>query len=222
MGIRKMNYFFVFFLFAAMIGASGCSSVVDPVPPSPQPVMNVADYYLPLTNVGASYAYCVKTSTGADTILMTMQGRDANTAVMPSGQLCYSTDLTRSTYRLFSYYYSMNDSEAYTLGKISCGSPDQYWLDLKAPLMVGQTWKFNNNNGSSYVTSFYTAKVTRRGATMKMPDGTIYNDVAEIIYTSSAGDSTVKWFARGTGLLYSTTKQPNSDFGQEMRLVGVN
>jgi hypothetical protein len=216
-----MKFFIASFLFATVCGTIGCNSLVDSAPSASQPVLKVEDYYLPLKNIGASFTYCRKTATGADTILMTMQGQDIS-GVMPGNGMCYAADLTKTNHRLYDYYYSMNDSEAYTLGKLSCGSTEKYWLDLKAPLTVGQTWKFSNTNGSYYLTNYYTAKVSRRGATMKMPDGTIYNDVTEVIYLSQSGDSTVKWFAKGTGLIYCTSKEPDSDFGQEMRLLGQN
>ena len=54
---------------------------------------------------------------------------------------------------------------------------------------------------------------------MKMPDGKIYDDVTEVLYTSKS-DSTIKWFARGTGLIYSSSNVTDSDFGAEMSLVG--
>jgi hypothetical protein len=215
----KMKFSLVSFLIAALL--SSCSSLVDPVPNSPAAVTKVEDYYLPLKNIGASYAYCRKNLTSIDTVFMTMQGKDA-TSVMFGNEQCYATDMTKTNNRpLFDYYFVMNDSEAYTLGKVSCFGADKYWLDLKAPLMVGQKWTFSNSNGNYYPTDVYTASVTRRGVKMKMPDGVVYDDVAEVIYTSKAGDSTVKWFAKGVGLIYSTSKKPDSDFGQEMRLVGL-
>jgi hypothetical protein len=204
-------------IFFAALGTIGCNAVVDSPPQSPQPVTHIEDYYLPLKNVGVSYLYCRKSSSGADTISMTMQGNDAS-GVKLGNQFCYSTDLTKTNSYLNNYYYTMNDSEAYTLGKVSCGGTDEYWLDLKAPLMIGQSWEFKNTNGGNSAESDYTAYVTRRGGQMKMPDGKIYNDVAEIIYVSIS-DSTVKWFARGVGLIYSTSKTPNPDFGEEMWLV---
>ncbi|MDP4218801.1 MAG: hypothetical protein Q8916_07000 [Bacteroidota bacterium] len=197
----------------------GCNALVDSAPSQQKPVLNIEEYYLPLKSIGTSYAYCRKNSTGADTIWMTMQGNDAS-GLMMGNQACYSADMTKMNLYLNNFYYAMNDSEAYTLGKVSCGNNEKYWLDLKAPLMVGQQWKFNNSNGSYYIQSRYTAEVTRRGVQMKMPDGKTYDDVAEVVYTSQSGDSTVKWFARGVGLIYSTSKQPDSDFGEEMRLVG--
>ena len=211
---------FISSLIVMIFGSVGCS-IVDTAPQPSSAVSHVEDYYLPLKNIGISYTYCRKTSFGADTLLMTMQGNDAS-GLMVGNQACYSTDLTRTNFYLNNYYYAMNDSEAYTLGKVSCNGTDKYWLDLKTPLMVGQTWKFSNAHGSSYSSTTYTAKVTRRGAQMKMPDGKIYDDVAEIIYTSKSGDSTVKWFAHGVGLIYSTSKNPDSDFGQEMWLVAKN
>src|SRR5207247_1919925 len=120
---------------------------------------------------------------------------------------------------LNNFFYKMNDSEAYTLGSVSCFGTNQNWLDLKAPLLAGQTWTFTNSNGSFYVNQTFTATVTHRGVKMKMPDGRIFDDVAEVTYVSSTGDSTVKWFAKGSGLIYSTSKDPDSDFGQEMRLL---
>ena len=198
--------------------ASGCNSLVDPAPQSIQAVTHIEDYYLPLKSIGTSYAYCRKSSYGIDTLLMTMKGNDA-AGLMLGDQACYATDMTsQSNQYLNNYYYAMNDSEAYTLGKVSCSGTDKFWLDLKAPLLVGQTWTFKNSNGSYYVEKNYTAKVMRRGVQMKMSDGKTYNDVAEVIYTSKS-DTTVKWFARGIGLIYSTSKNPDSDFGNEMQLV---
>jgi hypothetical protein len=210
-----MNSFIGSSLLAISFGIVGCNSLVDSVSPSQQPVTHVEDYYLPLKSIGTSYAYCRKYSSGADTLLMTMKGNDPS-ALMAGNKACYSTDLSKTNLYLNNYYFAMNDSEAYTLGKISCGGTDKFWLDLKTPLMEGQTWKFTNTNGSY---SQYTAKVTRRGVQMKMPDGKMYDDVTEVVYTSK-GDSTVKWFARGVGLIYSTSNTPDSDFGEEMWLVG--
>ncbi len=210
-----MKSIFRFSLLVIILGAIGCSSIVDSVPQAPGPVTHVEDYYLPLKSIGISYAYCRKSATGADTLLMTMQGNDPS-ALLAGNKACYSTDLSKTNLYLDNYYYAMNDSEAYTLGTISCSGTDKYWLDLKAPLMVGQTWKFYNTSGSF---SQYTAKVTRRGVQMKMPDGKTYGDVTEVIYTSQ-GDSTVKWFARGVGLIYSTSNTPDTDFGEEMWFVG--
>ncbi len=214
-----MKFFIAYSTLVLALVMSGCSAIVDTPPQSALPVAHVEDYYLPLKNVGMSYSYCRKSSYGADTLSMTMQGNDASGLIL-GNQVCYSTDLTKTNRYLNNYYYAMNDSEAYTLGKVSCNGTDQYWLDLKTPLMVGQSWKFNNSHGSAYSSTTYTAKVTRRGAQMKMPDGKIFDDVAEIIYTSKSGDSTVKWFAHGVGLIYSTSKNPDSDFGQEMWFVG--
>ncbi|MEI8135000.1 MAG: hypothetical protein WCH46_07995 [bacterium] len=213
-----MKTFFPILCLTVAFLSNGCGAVTDPIPNSPAPVWNVEQYYLPLKNIGASITYCRKTQTTIDTIKMTMQGND-DSGLMLGNQYCYTTDLSKTNSRLFDYYFTMNDSEAYTLGKLSCGQTDKYWLDLKAPLTVGQTWSFSNSNGSYYVTNTYTAKVTRRGVTMKMPDGKVYDDVAEIIYASKSGDTTVKWFAKGTGLIYSTSKNPDSDFGKEMRIV---
>jgi len=205
-------------LVTIVLGAYGCSSLVDSAPSTEMtPLTHVEDYYLPLKNIGTSYAYCRKSSAGADTLLMTMQGVDRSTAM--NGSVCYSTDISKTNLYLTNYYYSMNDSEAYSLGELSCGGSDKFWLDLKTPLTLGQTWKFNNVFGSTNATSLYTAKVTRRGVQLKMPDGKLYGDVTEVIYTCY-GDSTVKWFARGIGLIYSTSNTPDSDFGQEMWFVG--
>ena len=214
-----MKYFIGSSLFAIIMGTIGCTGIVDSPQPSTLPVTHVEDYYLPLKSVGTSYSYCRKSPIGADTVAMTMKGNDES-GLMLGNQVCYSTDLSNTNRYLNNYYYSMTDSEAYTLGKVSCSGTDKYWLDLKAPLTVGQTWKFNNSHGSSYSNTIYTARVSRRGVQMKMPDGNIYNDVAEIVYTSKAGDSTVKWFAHGVGLIYSSSTNPDSDFGQEMWLVG--
>ena len=213
-----MKFFIGSLIFITALGTMCCNALVDPAPRSPQAVTHIEDYYLPLKNVGTSYAYCRKSPMGVDTVWMTMEGNDPS-AKMSGNGVCYSTDLTKTNRYLNNYYYAMNDSEAYTLGKLSCSGTDQYWLDLKAPLMVGQTWKFSNTNGSYYTESRYTAQVMRRGVQMKMPDGKVFDDVAEVIYTTKSGDSTVKWFARGVGLIYSTSKDPNSDFGAEMRLV---
>ena len=214
-----MKLFIVSFILFGAVASVGCNALVDSAPPSAQPVTHIEEYYLPLRSIGTSYAYCRKSSYGADTVWMTMQGNDAS-GLMLGNQACYATDMSSQTNKyLNNYYYAMNDSEAFTLGKVSCGNHDKYWLDLKTPLMVGQTWTFKNANGSYYIESFYTATVTRRGFQMKMPDGKIYDDVAEVLYTSKS-DSTVKWFARGVGLIYSTSKKPDSDFGEEMRLVG--
>jgi hypothetical protein len=212
-----MKFFLAFFLFAALLCAAGCGSIADSAPASPASVTNVADYYLPLNSIGASYMYCLKINAVSDTVQMLMQG-EAMVDKMRGGK-CYSTYMTKANQRIFNYYYTMNDSEAYTLGT-SCTGENSTWLDLKIPMTVGQKWTFDNSGGSFYVNNTYTATITRRGATMKMPDGTIFNDVAEVVYTSSGGDSTVKWFAKGVGLIYSTSKNPNSDFGQEMILVG--
>jgi len=215
-----MRFIFASFLFAAALGASGCNTLVDAPASVPAPVTNVQDYYLPLSNVGTSLMYCLKIDKQPDTIQMLMQGVEMVDKMR--GGNCYSTYMSKANRRIFNYFYTMNDSEAYTLGT-SCMTSNTTWLDLKTPLMVGQKWTFDNSpGGSMYISNTYTATVTRRGATMKMPDGTIYNDVAEVVYTSQSGDSTVKWFAKGTGLIYSTTKDPNSDFGQEMILVGQN
>jgi hypothetical protein len=213
-----MKFIITASLLTVALGAIGCSSFVDPAPSSSKPLSNIEDFYLPLKSIGTSYAYCRKSLSGADTLLMTMQGVD-NSAAMNPNEVCYSTDISQTNLYLTNYYYSMNDSEAYSLGELSCGGSDKYWLDLKAPLTVGQTWKFNNIYGSSGSGSLYTAKVTRRGVQMKMPDGKLYDDVTEVIYTH-ASDSTVKWFARGVGLIYSTSNTPDSDFGEEMWLVG--
>lgn len=198
--------------------AIGCNAIVDTPSQSAQPVTHVEDYYLPLKNIGTSYAYCRKSPYGADTVWMTMQGND-NNALMLGNQACYSTDVLNPGSYLSNYYFAMNDSEAYTLGKVSCGGTDKLWLDLKAPLIVGQTWEFHNSKGSYYIDNRITATVKRRGAQMKMPDGKIYDDVTEVLYTSKS-DSTVKWFARGVGLIYSSSNVIDSDFGAEMRLVG--
>jgi hypothetical protein len=214
----KFNFFYFFFAFA--LGAIGCSGIVDSTPQSPSPVTHVEDYYLPLKSIGTSYAYCRKSSSGSDTLLMTMLGTDYS-SLMVGNQQCYSADFTKTNLYLNNFYFALNDSEAYTLGKVSCSGTDKFWLDLKAPLMVGQTWKFNNSNGNYYTDSHYLAKVTRRGVQMKMPDGKTYNDVTEVIYVSKS-DSTVKWFARGVGLIYSSSNTMDSDFGQEMWLVAQN
>ena len=213
-----MKYFIGSVIFLGAIALSSCNALVDPAPQALKPVIHIEDYYLPLKSIGTSYAYCRKSSYGTDTIWMTMQGNDAS-GLMLGDQACYATDMSSQTNQyLNNYFYTMNDSEAFTLGKVSCGNLDKYWLDLKTPLMVGQTWQFDNTNGSYYVNFHYTATVTRRGVQMKMPDGKIYDDVAEVIYTSKS-DTTVKWFARGVGLIYSVSKNPDSDFGKEMRLV---
>ena len=214
-----MKFFIGSVILFGAFASSGCNALVDPAPQTAQPVTHIEDYYLPLKNIGTSYAYCRKSSYGTDTLWMRMKGNDAS-GLMLGNQACYATDMSSQTNQyLNNYYYAMSDSEAYTLGKVSCSGTDKFWLDLKAPLIVGQTWKFKNTNGSYYVENNYTAKVTRRGVQMKMPDGKIYNDVVEVIYTAKS-DSTIKWFARGVGLIYSTSKNPDSDFGDEMRLVG--
>jgi hypothetical protein len=210
-----MKFILTSFLFSAILIASGCSSIADPTPSAPAAVMHIQDYYLPLNNSGSSLTYCVKTTTGADTVQMLMQG--VNSTDKMRGGLCYSTYMSRANQRIFNYYYTMNDSEAYSLGT-SCMGENSSWLDLKTPLAIGQQWTFDNSGGSFYINKTYTATVTRRGATMKMPDGKTYSDVTEVIYSSGA-DSTVKWFAKNVGLIYTTSKNPNSDFGQEMRLL---
>ena len=213
-----MKFFIASVILLGVFAATGCNSLVDPAPQSAQAVTHIEDYYLPLKSIGTSYAYCRKSSYGIDTLWMTMKGNDA-AGLMLGDQACYATDMSSQTNQyLNNYYYAMNDSEAYTLGKVSCSGTDKFWLDLKAPLLVGQTWKFKNSNGSYYIEKNYTAKVARRGVQMKMPDGKTYDDVAEIIYTSKS-DTTVKWFAHGVGLIYSSSNNPDSDFGNEMQLV---
>src|SRR5947209_4132408 len=113
-----MKYFFAFSLFSAL-AVSGCGALVDSVPSSPEPVLHVADYYLPLKDIGASYSYCRKSPSGADTINMTMDGNDAVGAMLGIKQ-CYATALSKTDLFLNSYYFRMNDSEAYTLGRVSC------------------------------------------------------------------------------------------------------
>ena len=215
-----MKYIFASFLAAVSLSLVACSSLVDPIPPSPSPVMNVQEYYLPLKQIGASFEYCRKFPDRTDTIYMTMRGKDAM-GIMSGDQQCYHMDLSNSSQFLNTYFYSMTDTEAYTIGNLSCfASAPQKWLDLKAPLTVGQIWTFENSNGSFYQKNTYTATVTRRDVKMKMPDGRIFDNVAEVTYVSPAADTTVKWFAKGTGLIYSTSKNSNSDFGKEMRLLG--
>ena len=214
-----MKFFIGSVILLGAFASVGCNAIADSTPPPAQAVTHIEDYYLPLKSIGKAYAYCRKSPYGADTVWMTMKGNDAS-GMMLGNQACYAADMSSQTNQyLNNYYYSMNDSEAFTLGKVSCGNLDKYWLDLKTPLLVGQTWQFDNTNGSYYVNFRYTAKVTRRGVQMKMQDGKIYDDVVEIIYTSKS-DSVVKWYARGVGLIYSTSKNLDSDYGNEMRLVG--
>ena len=144
-----------------------------------------------------------------------MQGNDAM-GMMRGNKQCYAADL-KTDYFFNSYFFLMNDTEACTLGSISCYGAETKWLDLKAPLMPGQQWTFDQSG--MYKKNTYMATVTKRGVQMKMPDGTIYNDVIEVVYTRGASDSTVKWFAKGIGLIYSTSTNPDNDFGQEMRLL---
>ena len=204
-------------IFLTALGAAvmASCSMVDAVPDEPKPVKSVSEFYYRLGDVGAQYVYELHNTRSRDTIKMTMRGSEAGMIMLDKSR-CYSAGIDFGANFSDKYYYAMNDSIAYNLERSACGLPGKLWVDLKAPLMVGQTWEFSPSD--FYQPMKYKALVTRRGAQMKMPDGKIYTDVAEILYASSNQDTIVKYFARGVGLVYSTS---NSKLSSAPKAVGL-
>lgn len=214
-----MKTIFTRFLLAAL-GAAGLAScsLVDSPAESPKPITNVSEFYYQLNNIGSEYSYELRSADSRDTMKLTMGGSEAGMITLDRSR-CYSAATTAAGDNFsIKNYYAMNDSTAYSLGRTNCGLPGRYWVDLKTPLTVGQTWEFDTQD--PYTAIEYKALVARRGASMKMPDGKIYDDVAQIIYTSSSQDTIVKYFARGVGLVYSVSKSGASSETETVGLVG--
>ncbi|HYM19372.1 MAG TPA: hypothetical protein VEW28_00035 [Candidatus Kapabacteria bacterium] len=191
-------------------------SVADAPPNSPAPVKNVADYYYPLSDVGMQYAYLRTTNIGSDTVRLKMQGNDAMSSAIGNTQ-CFAADLYKIGAFQSDLFFAVNDSEAYTLGTISCGTLGGYWLDLKTPLTEHLQWTFTTNG--SYASITVTATVIHRGLKMKMPSGMTFDDVTEVLYVTNNADTTTKWFARGVGMVYSTSNQSDNYFGSQMKFI---
>ena len=210
------NILSLFSLLAIAPLAINSCSVADAPPSSAAPVRNVSDYYYPLSNVGTQYAYLRTSIVGSDTVHLKMQGGDAMPMTINNSQ-CYAADLFKDGSFQSDVYFAQNDSEAFTLGTLSCGTIGGYWLDLKAPLNEGQHWSFFTS--SSYTSVKITATVVHRGLTMKMPSGKTFDDVTEVRYVGDNADTTTKWFARGVGMVYSNSNRSDNYFGSEMRYL---
>lgn len=203
---------------AVLLAAGLASCGIADAPEHPAPITNVSQFYFPLSDVGVSFAYCRATSIGTDTVRMTMNGRDQTTVGQSPDRRCYAVGISNRDQFHSDLYFVVNDSEAATVGSVSCGSGGATWLDLKSPLTEGQQWQFNT--GNFYSPELVTATVTRRGAQMKMPAGQVFDDVTEVQYVTAESDTTVKWFARGVGLIYSSSTRPDAYFGSEMKYIG--
>lgn len=201
-------------LLASAVTVSSCS-LVD-APQSDEAITDVSQYYYPLTEIGSSFSYSRISAEGTDTIMMTMQGNDAEAFTKGIGQ-CYAVGVSNEDEFNSDLYFVVNDSEASTLGNISCSDDRSRWIDLKSPLAEGQVWTFNT--GNYYSPATVTATVVRRGAQMKMQDGGVFDDVTEVRYVSAVADTTTKWFARGVGLIYSTSTRSENYFGSAIRLI---
>ena len=208
-------------IFLAALSAAVMTScgVVDAVPDEPKPITSVSEFYYRLGSIGAQYVYEIHRLNvnlqSRDTMKLTMHGSEDGMIMLDKSR-CYSAGIDFGANFSDKYYYAMNDSIAYNLERSACGLPGKLWVDLKTPLTVGQMWEFSPSN--FYQPMRYKALVTRRGAQMKLPDGKIYTDVAEILYTSSNQDTIVKYFARGVGLVYSTS---NSKLSSAPKAVGL-
>ncbi len=198
------------------VGVSSCSVIAD-APYTPSSVQNVGQYYYPLEKIGIQYCYLRKSPYGSDTVKMTMMGYDAQPAALTNNMACFSADLHKEGSFTNNLYFSVSDSEAYSVGKTSCSAGNNYWLDLKAPLTEHQQWTFYTS--SYYSPGLVTATVLRRGVKLKMPDGRLFDDVTQISYVSSKADTTVKWFARGFGLIYTSSNHTDFDFGDQLWFI---
>lgn len=212
----RQAYGLVFSVALIAATVSSCSVIAD-APNNPSTVQNVGQYYYPLEKIGIQYCYLRKTPLGSDTVQMTMMGNDAQPAALTNNMACFSADLHKAGSFTNNLYFSVSDSEAFSVGKTFCAAGNNYWLDLKAPLTEHQQWTFYTS--SYYSPGFVTATVLRRGAKLKMPDGRVFDDVTQVSYVSSNADTTVKWFARGVGLIYTSSNHTDYDFGDQLWFI---
>jgi hypothetical protein len=201
-------------LAASAVGLNSCG--LTDTAATPAAITNVSQYYFPLASVGTNVAYERTVNGVSDTVRMTMQGRDPLATASSIGR-CYSVNLSNDQQFHSDMFFVVNDSEAYTLGNVSCGVNGDTWLDLKSPLTVGQQWAFNT--GNVYYPQMVTATVLRRGVQLKMPNAKVFDDVTEVRYIDSESDTTTKWFARGVGLVYATSTHVDTYLGSETRIL---
>ncbi len=211
----RQAYGFIFSLALTAAAVSSCSVIAD-APTTPSAIQNVGQYYYPLEKIGIQYCYLRKAPSGTDTVKMTMMGNDPQ-PTPTNNMACFSAGLHSEGLLTNSLYFSVSDSEAFSVGKTFCAAGNNYWLDLKAPLTEHQQWTFSTS--SYYSPGLVTATVLHRGAKLKMPDGRVFDDVTQVSYVTSNADTTVKWFARGVGLIYTSSNHTDYDFGDQLWFI---
>jgi hypothetical protein len=186
---------------AAMLSAAGCGLTDTPV--DQQEEQTITPYYFKLDH-GNEYTYMVEDKKFSDKpykLEMEMEGSYASSY---GGKPMYTCDWYSDAVQIpggsYHGYYAMDSASAYYMG--SNPAPETpAWLDLVAPIKLGQKWSFPYGIDSSNVIQ---AEITCMGRTAKMKDSldndVIYHDVMEVIYQGPE-DKTIKWFAKDHAMI---------------------
>jgi hypothetical protein len=212
-----LNAFALITLLALTLSSSGCA-IVDQNPAKPTVTDPKAYFYSMDSGTYYYHIYGADNRDEWEDISITMRGRDPKHVGTADSNLYVGTWKDESHYHdSVPCFFGITKSRALYFGRSMGSQLPMPSVDLQLPLAKDSTWTFYAPPGM-----LTTANVTQFDVQLAF-NGVAYPHVIEVTYVTKRGttlaNTTVKWFAKGLGLIRSVTTDFQGTIIAEWRLI---